>query len=481
MKKIFDRIEKALINGEWISAKSHLDVINPASREKIGIIPNLGPQETIQAINAASAAFPAWAKTPPIERANLLWRWHDLILKNKTELASLISLENGKSLSEAQGEIEYSASFVRWFAEQARRVDGDTIQLDQAEKRVFTIKQPVGVVGAITPWNFPSAMITRKCAPAFAAGCTVVLKPSDLTPFSALALAKLAEEAGFPKGVFNVITGDAQPIGLTLCEDARVRKISFTGSTRVGQWLMAHSADTVKRLSLELGGNAPFIIFEDADLDNALAGLMASKFRNSGQTCVCANRVLVHEKVYASFVEKLIPAVNNLTVGSALLEEKTQVGPLINQAGLDKVNRLVQDAINKGASCVAGGKVLNEFSGFFYSPTILVDVTAEMVIFQEEIFGPVVALYRFKEEAEAIELANNTSVGLAAYFYSQNPARIFRVAESLQSGMIGINTGIVSSVSAPFGGIKNSGLGKEGSKYGIEEYLQIKTLCWDIS
>jgi succinate-semialdehyde dehydrogenase/glutarate-semialdehyde dehydrogenase len=480
MKQIFERIENAFINGEWISSKTCLDVINPASQEKVGIVPNLGASETLQAIDAASAAFTPWSKTAPIERANLLWRWHDLILKNKDELAKLISLENGKPLTEALGEIDYSASFVRWFAEEARRIDGDTIQLDQAEKRIFTIKQPIGVVGAITPWNFPSAMITRKCAPAFAAGCTVVLKPSDLTPFSALALAKLAEEAGFPKGVFNVITGDAQPIGLVLCEDARVRKISFTGSTRVGQWLMAHSANTLKRLSLELGGNAPFIIFDDANLDKALAGLMASKFRNSGQTCVCANRIFVHEKVYDAFLEKLIPAVKHLTVGNALLEEKAQIGPLISQAGLDKVTRLVQNAIGKGASCVLGGKVLCKLGGFFYAPTILSNVTPAMDIFQEEIFGPVVALYRFKEEVEAIALANDTPVGLAAYFYSENPARIFRVAESLQNGMAGINTGMISSVSAPFGGIKNSGFGKEGSKYGIEEYLQMKTLCWDI-
>jgi len=476
----FQVIQTALINGEWIDSKNKLDVINPATKQKIGSIPNLGVKETQQAIDAAAEAFPIWSKTPPATRANILLKWHNLILQHKSQLAALLSMEGGKALEESRGEIEYGAAFVRWFAEGCRRVDGDIIPSDNPEKRYLVIKQPVGVVGAITPWNFPNAMITRKCAPALAAGCTVVLKPSELTPFSALALAELALEAGIPKGVFNIVTGDAESIGNTLCEDPRVRKISFTGSTRVGQLLMAQCAPTLKRLSLELGGNAPFIVFEDANLDKAVKDLIASRFRNNGQTCVCANRILVQESIFETFLSKLVDAVKKLKVGLAFKDESVQLGPLINQEHLDKMQRLVQDALDKGAECVLGGKPL-DMGGYFFEPTILTQLNPTMQISFEEIFGPILALYPFRTEEEALQIANATHAGLASYVFTENMPRLWRMMENLEYGMVGANTGSMSNAITPFGGVKHSGFGREGSKYGIDEYIQLKYLCLDVS
>jgi succinate-semialdehyde dehydrogenase/glutarate-semialdehyde dehydrogenase len=480
MSNHFQIIEKCFINNQWIENNHRLDVMNPATKQRIGSIPNLDRRQVFTAIDAAEAALLLWKKVSPIERADYLLKWHDLILKNKEALARLLSLECGKSQKEARTEITYGASFIRWFAEEARRIYGDIIPADQNNKRYLVAKQAIGVVGAITPWNFPNAMITRKCAPALAAGCSVVLKPSELTPFSALALAKLAEEAGFPPGVFNIVTGDAALIGQALSDDPRVRKISFTGSTRVGQLLIEQSAKTVKKLSLELGGNAPFIVFADADLNSAVEGLMSSKFRNNGQTCVCANRILIHDEIYAEFLEKLIQTVGQLKVGQTFCDESIHLGPLISQSALNKVQSLVDDAISQGAQCVFGGKKLEQLGGYFFQPTILTGVTSQMRIAHEEIFGPVIALQSFVDDSEAIAIANDSQAGLAAYVFSKNATRLWQLAEILQYGMVGANTSTFADALTPFGGIKYSGYGREGSKYGIEEYLDIRYLCWDV-
>lgn len=435
----------------------------------------MGVQETRRAIEAAHAAWPAWRDKTAKERSAVLKRWHQLILDNQEDLARLMTAEQGKPLTESRGEIAYGASFVEWFAEEAKRVYGDVIPQHQPDKRLMVIKQPVGVCGAITPWNFPNAMITRKCAPALAAGCTVVVKPAEQTPLSALALAELAHRAGIPRGVFNVITGDAPTIGRELCASPLVRKITFTGSTEVGRLLMRQSADTVKRISLELGGNAPFIVFDDADLDEAVEGAMASKYRNTGQTCVCANRIFVQERVYDAFAAKLREKIVSLRVGSGF-EEGVQQGPLIDAQALAKVEEHIADAVAKGAKVVVGGR-RHPLGGTFFEPTLLVEVKPGMKLMREETFGPVAPLIRFKSEEEAIRLANDTEYGLASYFYARDIGRIWRVAEALEFGMVGINAGIISNELAPFGGMKQSGLGREGSKYGIDEFVEIKYLC----
>ncbi|MCW9002759.1 MAG: NAD-dependent succinate-semialdehyde dehydrogenase [Rhodospirillales bacterium] len=469
--------QKAYIDGAWADAdsKRSFEVRNPADGSVLATVPEMGATETRRAIAAAEAALPEWRSMLAKERAAILRRWFDLIMENQKDLATLMTAEQGKPLAEAMGEIVYGASFVEWFAEEAKRVYGDTIPQHGRDKRIVVIKQPIGVVGAITPWNFPNAMITRKCAPALAAGCTVVIKPAEDTPLSALALAELAERAGFPKGVINILTGIPKEIGGELTSNPTVRKISFTGSTAVGKLLMRQCADTVKKVSLELGGNAPFIVFDDADLDAAVAGVMASKYRNTGQTCVCANRIYVQDGVYDAFAEKLASSVKALKVGPGLGGE-THQGPLINAAALEKVERLVKDAIDKGARVITGGK-RHELGGTFFQPTILADVTSAMDCCQEEIFGPVAPLYRFRTEEEAVQMANDTRYGLAAYFYARDVGRVWRVSEGLEYGIVGINEGIISTEVAPFGGVKESGIGREGSKYGLEEFLEIKYLC----
>ncbi len=469
---------QAYIDGAWVAADSGktFAVNNPADGALIAQVPDMGPAEARRAIEAAHAAFGPWAKLIAKQRAAMLRRWFELIMENQEQLARLMVLEQGKPLAEAMGEVVYGASFVEWFAEEAKRIYGDVIPSHGADKRVVVLKQPVGVVAAITPWNFPIAMITRKVAPALAAGCTVVVKPAEDTPLCALALALLAEKAGLPKGVFNVVTAaDGRAVGLELTTNPLVRKISFTGSTEVGKILMRQGADTLKKLSLELGGNAPFIVFDDADLDAAVAGAMASKFRNTGQTCVCTNRFLVQDKVFDAFAAKLAAAMKTLKVGQGF-EDGVNQGPLINQDALDKVERLVQDAKAKGASVSTGGQ-RDSRGGTFYQPTLLAGVTTEMECAKEELFGPVAALYRFKDEAEAIRLANDTPYGLAAYFYARDIGRVWRVAEALETGMIGINEGLISTAEVPFGGVKESGIGREGSKYGIDSFIEIKYLC----
>jgi succinate-semialdehyde dehydrogenase / glutarate-semialdehyde dehydrogenase len=470
--------EACYVDGGWIQASSGrtFEVDNPATLEIIGRVPSLSTAETRRAIEAANAAFPAWSKRTAKERAVILRRWFDLLMENQEDLARLMTLEQGKPLAEARGEVAYGASFFEWFGEEAKRIYGDIIPPHQADKRIAVIKQPIGVVAAITPWNFPLAMITRKAGPAIAAGCTVVVKPAEQTPFSALALAELAERAGVPKGVFNVITGDAKEIGAELTSNPIVRKLSFTGSTEVGKLLMAQCAGTVKKLSLELGGNAPFIVFDDANLDAAVEGAIASKYRNTGQTCVCANRLLIQDSIYDAFAEKLAVATKQLKPASGLEPDATQ-GPLIDDAAVEKVENHIRDAQAKGARIVAGGK-RHSLGGRFFEPTILTDVTPQMLVAREETFGPVAPLFRFNSEAEAIALANDTEYGLAAYFYGRDMARIWRVAEALEYGIVGINTGIISTEAAPFGGIKESGVGREGSKYGIDEYLEMKYLCF---
>jgi succinate-semialdehyde dehydrogenase/glutarate-semialdehyde dehydrogenase len=467
--------QTAYINGEWISSPQTLEVFNPADHQLLGTVPNLGEHETAAAITAANNALPAWRSKTAKERAAILRNWFNLILENQEDLAVMMTLEQGKPLAESKGEVIYGASFIEWFAEEAKRVYGDIIPEPMSGRRILVLKQPIGVVAAITPWNFPNAMITRKCAPALAVGCTVVIKPAESTPFSALALAELAERAGFPKGVINIVTGDPKPIGAELTRNPLVRKLSFTGSTAVGKLLMQQCAGTVKKLSLELGGNAPFIVFDDADLDQAVAGVLASKYRNTGQTCVCANRLLVQDNIYDTFAEKLTAAVLKLKVGQGL-EAGVQQGPLINTAALQKVESHVQDALSKGAKLLCGGAV-HALGGTFYQPTILGDVTPNMRIAREETFGPVAPLFRFSSEAEAIALANDTEFGLAAYFYSRDLGRVWRVAEALEYGIVGINEGIISTEVAPFGGIKESGFGREGSKYGLDDFLEIKYLC----
>jgi succinate-semialdehyde dehydrogenase / glutarate-semialdehyde dehydrogenase len=465
------------VDGAWVNARSSatINVDNPATGEIIGTVPKCGAAETRAAIEAADRALPAWRKKIAKERAAVVRRWYELMLEHQEDLARLMTIEQGKPLIESKGEVVYAASFLEWFAEEAKRVYGDTIPGHQADKRIVVIKQPIGVVACITPWNFPLAMITRKAGPAIASGCTVVLKPASQTPFSALALAELAERAGVPKGVLNVVTGSAPEIGGEMTSNPTVKKLSFTGSTEVGKLLMEQCAKTVKKVSLELGGNAPFIVFEDADIDAAVEGAMASKYRNNGQTCVCVNRLYVQDGVYDAFAQKLSAAVSKLSPMNGL-EPGANQGPLIDDKAVRKVEEHIADATSKGARVVLGGK-RHARGGRFFEPTVLVDVTPSMMVAREETFGPVAPLFRFTTEDEAIKMANDTEFGLAAYFYGRDIARVWRVAEALESGMVGINTGLISTEVAPFGGVKESGLGREGSKYGIEEYLEIKYLC----
>ncbi len=473
------RRQHAYINGEWLEGLNgkQFTVCNPATGATIAQVADLGVAETRAAITAAEQAFIHWRATSAHERSVILKRWFKLITLYQMPLAQLLSEEQGKPLDEALGEIAYGASFIEWFAEEGKRTYGETIPSPSAQRRLLTIKQPIGVVAAITPWNFPCAMITRKVGPALAAGCTVVLKPAAETPLSALALAVLAEEAGLPPGVLNIVTSsDAVAVGAELTASPVVRKLSFTGSTRIGKLLMAQSADTMKKLSLELGGNAPLIVFDDADLDSAVAGALAAKFRNSGQTCVCANRILVQDGIYDAFAERFAAAVSALKVGPAS-DTQSQQGPLISPAACRKVEEHITDAVRLGASVLTGGKA-HSLGGQFWQPTVLTNVTPAMRIAQEETFGPVAPLFRFHSEAEAIALANHTESGLAAYFWSQNVQRCWRVAEALECGMVGINEGLISNEVVPFGGIKQSGLGREGSRYGIEDYLEVKYLCF---
>jgi succinate-semialdehyde dehydrogenase / glutarate-semialdehyde dehydrogenase len=463
------------VDGAWTEAREVIEVDNPATGEIIGTVPKLGRAETKRAIDAASRAFPVWRRKTARERAAVMRRWFELMLASQDDLARLMTIEQGKPLTESKGEVVYAASFLEWFGEEAKRAYGDTIPHQQPDKRLLVVKEPIGVVACITPWNFPLAMITRKAGPAIASGCTVVLKPASQTPFSALALAELASRAGVPPGVFNVITGSATEIGAELTSNPIVRKLSFTGSTETGKVLMAQCAATVKKLSLELGGNAPFIVFDDADLDAAVEGAMASKYRNTGQTCVCANRLLVQDSVYDRFSAKLAEAVKKLAPAPGLDDGATQ-GPLIDDRAVEKVESHIADAISKGARVMVGGK-RHSRGGRFFEPTILTGVTPAMAVAKEETFGPVAPLFRFSTEAEAIALANDTEFGLAAYFYGRDIARVWRVAEALEYGIVGINTGIISTEVAPFGGVKESGIGREGSKYGLEEFLEIKYLC----
>jgi len=470
--------DQAYIDGAWRKADSgkSFPVTNPATGQTIAEVADLGAKETRAAIEAANAAWSGWRKKIAKERAATLRRWFDLIIQNQDDLALLMTSEQGKPLAEAKGEAVYAASFVEWFAEEAKRVYGDTIPQHGPDKRLVVIKEPIGVVAAITPWNFPAAMITRKVAPALAAGCPVVVKPAEQTPLTALALAELAERAGFPKGVFNVVTTNRAPeVGLELTTNPIVRKIGFTGSTEIGKLLMKQASSTVKKISLELGGNAPFLVFDDADLDAAVSGAMVSKYRNTGQTCVCANRILVQDGVYDAFAKKLAEAASKLKVANGL-EAGAQQGPLIDENALKKVEEHLADALAKGAKVITGGK-RHALGGTFFEPTVVVDVTTQMKMAREETFGPVAPLFRFKTEDEAVRLANDTEFGLAAYFYSRDVGRVWRVAEALEYGMVGINDGLISTEVAPFGGIKESGIGREGSKYGIEEFVEIKYLC----
>ncbi|MFK3943155.1 NADP-dependent succinate-semialdehyde dehydrogenase [Pseudomonas monteilii] len=467
--------QQAFINGEWLDADNgqSIQVTNPATGEVIGSVPKMGTAETRRAIEAADKALPAWRALTAKERSAKLRRWFELMIEHQDDLARLMTTEQGKPLAEAKGEIAYAASFIEWFAEEAKRVYGDTIPGHQADKRLIVIKQPIGVTAAITPWNFPAAMITRKAGPALAAGCTMVLKPASQTPYSALALVELATRAGIPAGVLSVVTGSAGEVGGELTSNALVRKLSFTGSTEIGRQLMQECAKDIKKVSLELGGNAPFIVFDDADLDKAVEGAIISKYRNNGQTCVCANRIYVQDGVYDAFAEKLKVAVAKLKIGNGL-EEGTTTGPLIDHKAVAKVQEHIEDAVSKGARVLSGGKLIE---GNFFEPTILVDVPKTAAVAKEETFGPLAPLFRFQDEAEVIALSNDTEFGLASYFYARDMSRVFRVAEALEYGMVGINTGLISNEVAPFGGIKASGLGREGSKYGIEDYLEIKYLC----
>ena len=468
--------EKAFVGGQWISADNGRDVavINPSTRREIGKVPRLGAGEVTRAIEAAAQAFPAWSRRPAHERSNILRTWASLMLAHRDDLARMMTLEQGKPLAESQGEIGYAASFLEWFAEEGRRVYGDTIPTKQADRRNIVLKQPIGVCAAITPWNFPAAMITRKVGPALASGCTMVVKPAEQTPYSALALAVLGQEAGIPAGVFSVVTGKGSEIGPVLTASPVVRKLSFTGSTEVGRMLLQQFASTLKRLSLELGGNVPFIVFDDADLDAAVEGLLVSKYRNMGQTCVCANRVLVQDSIYDAFAAKVVAAVGKLKVGDGLADG-VQQGPLINESAAVTVEALLADARSRGGRILVGGG-RHALGGTFFEPTVVGDATAGMHLAQTEIFGPVAPLFRFKAEAEAIALANATEHGLAAYFYARDMGRVWRVSEALEYGMVGVNTGIISSETSPFGGVKQSGFGREGSSYGIAEYLDVKSL-----
>jgi len=472
--------EEAFVNGQWVKANSGstFAVNNPATNEIIAGVTNLNASDTQSAIDAAAQALQGWRSKTGKERANIMRKWFDLIIQNTTDLATLMTLEQGKPLTESTGEIAYGASFIEWFAEEAKRVSGDIPTSTWGDKRLMVLKQPIGVCAAITPWNFPTAMITRKIAPAMAAGCTIVIKPAEQTPLSALALAELGIRAGIPNGVINILTADADnsiAIGKTLCESPTIRHISFTGSTEVGRILMAQSAPTVKKLALELGGHAPFIVFEDADIDAAVAGAIISKYRNSGQTCVCANRIYVHKKIHDVFVEKFAKAVQAIKVGNGL-EIGISQGPLIDMSALEKVERHVADAVSKGAKLVIGGKRSAQ-GGSFYEPTILANVTNDMLITYEETFGPVAPIIPFDSDEEVLKLANSSQYGLASYFYSRDIGRIWKAAEALEYGIVGINTGLISNEVAPFGGVKQSGLGREGSVYGMDEYLELKYLC----
>ena len=465
--------QQCYINGKWVGDPS-VEVRNPATRGVIGRIPNLGRSETEAAVAAAEAALPKWRSEPAAVRAKILRKWNELMLKHQEDLARLMTAEQGKPLAEATGEIAYAGAFLEWFGEEAKRVYGDTIPAPSSDRRIMVLKQPVGVVGAITPWNFPTAMITRKVGPGIAAGCTVVLKPSELTPYSALALAVLAEEAGLPPGVLNIVTGDAEPIGRVLTEDPRIAKFTFTGSTPVGKKLAAQCASTVKRVSLELGGNAPFLVFDDADIEAAAAGAIISKFRNTGQTCVCANRIYVQDGVYDAFAKLLAEKAAALVVGDGLAGVTSQ-GPLINERALQKVEAHVADALGHGAKLLTGG-ARHANAGTFYQPTVLRDVAPDALLTREETFGPVAGLVRFRTEEDALRLANNSRAGLAAYAYTRDLARSWRISEGLEYGMVGMNTGLISTEVSPFGGVKESGVGREGSKYGLDEFLNIKAV-----
>ena len=469
---------QAYIGGHWCDADNGatLDVNNPATGEILGTIPLMGTAETRRAIEVAKTAWVDWRRKPAKDRSVLLRKWHDLILANIEDLGKLMTAEQGKPLAEAKGEVAYAASFIEWFAEEAKRVYGDTIPSPWNDRRLVVIKEPIGVCAAMTPWNFPAAMITRKAGPALAAGCTMVAKPASSTPFSALALAALAERAGIPSGVFNVLTGNSKEIGGEMTSNPDVRKVTFTGSTEVGRLLMKQSANTVKKLSLELGGNAPFIVFDDADLDAAVEGAIVSKYRNAGQTCVCANRLYVQAGVYDAFAEKLVAAVKKLKVGNGF-EPGVLQGPLIDQAAVAKVEEHIADAVSQGARVLLGGQ-RHALGQTFFEPTVLADVTPQMKVSREETFGPLAPLFRFETDEQAIQLANDTEFGLASYFYSRDIGRIWRAAEGLESGMVGINTGLISNEVAPFGGVKQSGLGREGSHYGIEEFVEVKYLCF---
>lgn len=469
--------QQAYIDGQWLDADNgnRFEVTDPATGAVVGSVPKMGGAETRRAIDAANSAWKEWRGRTAKERSQILQRWNQLILANADDLARIMTAEQGKPLAEARGEIVYAASFIEWFAEECKRAGGSVIPSPSAASRIVVVKEPIGVCAAITPWNFPSAMITRKAAPALAAGCAMVLKPAEATPFSALALALLGERAGLPAGVFNVVTGDAKEIGAEITSNPVVRKLSFTGSTEIGRLLMQQCAPTIKKLSLELGGNAPFIVFDDADLDAAVEGALASKYRNTGQTCVCANRFYIHDKVYDQFAQKLVAAVTKLRVGPGDQEGVTQ-GPLIDSGALEKVEQHIADAISKGARVLLGGK-RHALGQSFFEPTVLRDMTADMLVAKEETFGPVAPLFRFSSDDEVLALANDSEFGLASYFYSRDISRIWRVAESLECGMVGINTGLISNEVAPFGGVKQSGLGREGSQYGIDDYQVIKYLC----
>jgi succinate-semialdehyde dehydrogenase / glutarate-semialdehyde dehydrogenase len=469
--------QQCYIDGAWVDADGGgtIPVENPANGERLGTVPKMGAAETRRAIAAADRAMPAWQAKTAKERAGILRKWFELMMANQEDLAQLMTAEQGKPLTESRGEIAYAGAFIEWFAEEGKRIYGDTIPAHGADKRIVVLKQPIGVCGAITPWNFPSAMITRKAGPALASGCAMVLKPASQTPFSALALCELAERAGVPKGVFSCVTGTAKEIGGEITSNPTVRKVTFTGSTEIGKLLMAQCAATVKKTSMELGGNAPFIVFDDADLDAAVKGAIASKYRNAGQTCVCANRILVQDGVYDAFAKKLADAASAMKVGNGA-EAGIVIGPLIDMKAIEKVEQHVADALKKGARVVVGGK-RHALGGSFYQPTVLADVTTDMMVTREETFGPVAPLFRFKTDAEAIKMANDTEFGLAAYFYTRDIGRVWRVAEALEYGIVGINEGIISTEIAPFGGVKESGIGREGSKYGIEEFLEVKYLC----
>tara|TARA_B100000674_G_C37976858_1_gene979804 strand:+ start:132 stop:1592 length:1461 start_codon:yes stop_codon:yes gene_type:complete len=469
--------EQCYVNGEWVDADSGVtfDVNNPANNQRLGSVPKMGAAETRRAVQSASDAYPAWRALTAKERGVILRKWYELMLEHQEDLALLMTSEQGKPLPEARGEVLYGAAFIDWFAEEGKRTYGDTIPQPNNDWRIVVSKEPIGVCAAITPWNFPNAMIARKVGPALAAGCTMVARPASQTPFSALAMAELGARAGIPKGVFSVITGSSTEMGKELTHSKIVRKLTFTGSTEIGKLLMEQSASTIKKISLELGGNAPFIVFDDADLDAAVDGAMASKFRNTGQTCVCANRILVQDEVYDEFAAKLTQAVGGMKVGNGA-EDGVHQGPMIDMAAVEKVEEHVQDAVNRGARVITGGK-RHALGGTFYEPTVLADVTTEMRIAHEETFGPVAPLFRFKNEAQAIEMANDTEFGLAGYFYSRDVGRIWRVSEGLEFGLVGVNAGVISTEVAPFGGMKESGIGREGSYQGIEEYLEIKYIC----